>query len=137
MLEIISRLRLHPERLKTNEAATPREYFDKRQAVHSSMSTIEQKSNSNLYSANNMAKPVNFYCNAPQAISVCLEGDFSGWSSLAMRQRVDGWWFLQVPLTHGHHQYRFLVDGQPLLDPRASGIAHNEANEKVSIVAVS
>lgn len=84
-----------------------------------------------------MTKPVNFYCNAPNARFVHIEGDFSDWDALAMQRRVDGWWFLQVPLTHGHHQYRFLVDGQPVLDPQASGIGHTAANEEVSIVAVS
>jgi hypothetical protein len=50
---------------------------------------------------------------------------------------VDGWWFIQVPLTHGHHQYRFVVDGKPMLDPHAAGVARNERNEEVSLVAVS
>ena len=86
-----------------------------------------------------MAKPINFYCDAPKAGAVHLVGDFNRWNPAAhpMERRVDGWWFLQVPLTHGHHQYRFLVDGQPMLDPRAGGIARNERNEQVSLVAVS
>ncbi len=54
-----------------------------------------------------------------------------------MERRVDGWWFLQVPLPHGHHRYRFVVDGKPMLDPQATGIARNEQNEQVSLVAVS
>jgi 1,4-alpha-glucan branching enzyme len=92
-----------------------------------------------LYSARNSAKPVNFYCLAPQAKSVCLVGDFNHWNptSHPMEQRVDGWWFLQVPLSHGHHQYRFLVDGKPVLDPRATGVALNELQEEVSLLAVS
>ena len=96
-------------------------------------------SSSACYSAKNMTKPVNFYCAAPGAKSVSLVGDFNDWdpTSAPMRQQVDGWWFLQVPLTHGHHQYRFLVDGKSMLDPRAAGIAHNERNEEVSLVAVS
>jgi len=91
------------------------------------------------YSARNMAKPVNFYCAAPNAKAVFLVGEFNGWDpvSLPMGRRVDGWWFLQVPLTHGHHQYRFLVDGQPVLDPHATGKSRNEAEEEVSIIAVS
>lgn len=101
------------------------------------MKTIEEHQDSNLYSAKNMAKPMSFYCSAPHARSVQLQADFSGWAPLAMQRRVDGWWFLQVPLTHGHHQYRFLVDGQPRLDPRAAGVTHNEANEEVSVIAVS
>ena len=91
------------------------------------------------YSAREMAKPVNFYCAAPGAKSVTLAGDFNEWdpSSLPMKRRVDGCWFLQVPLTHGHHRYRFLVDGRPMLDPHATGVARDERNEEFSLVAVS
>lgn len=89
------------------------------------------------YSAHLMAKPCNFFCEAPQATSVHLEGDFSNWSPLPMQRRLDGWWFLQIHLTHGHHRYRFIVDGKPRLDPRATGVVQNEANENVSIMAVS
>jgi 1,4-alpha-glucan branching enzyme len=86
-----------------------------------------------------MAKPVNFYCSAPKAKLVTLAGDFNHWNpaSLPMNRRVDGWWFIQVPLPQGHHRYRFLVDGKPVLDPQATGIARDEQNEQVSLVAVS
>ncbi len=98
---------------------------------------ITERESPSPYSARNMAKPMNFYCSAPDAQSVLLQGDFSDWTPLAMQRRVDGWWFLQVPLTHGHHQYRFLVDGRPRLDPRATGVTRNEVNEEVSVIAVS
>lgn len=54
-----------------------------------------------------------------------------------MTRSVDGWWLAQIELTHGHHKYRFLVDGQPMLDPHAVGIVRDENNEKASLVAVS
>ncbi len=101
------------------------------------MNALEQVKAPSLYSARNTVKPMNFYCDAPAARSVALQGDFTGWASLSMERRIDGWWFLQVLLPHGHHQYRFLVDGKPQLDPRAIGVGHNDANEDVSIVAVS
>ncbi len=53
-----------------------------------------------------------------------------------MQRRDDGWWFIQIMLPHGHHQYRFLVDGMPVLDPRAMGKGRNLLNEEVSVVAV-
>ena len=86
-----------------------------------------------------MAKPVNFFCVAPEAQSVTLVGDFNDWRSNAhvMERQTDGSWHLQVPLNHGHHHYAFLVDGKPVLDPRAMGIARNEKNERVSLIAVS
>jgi 1,4-alpha-glucan branching enzyme len=103
------------------------------------MEILHEHPHSTAYSVRDMAKPVNFYCAAPKAKSVYLAGDFNEWdsSSLSMERRVDGWWFLQVPLTHGYHQYRFLVDGRPRLDPHATGVARNERNEEVSLVAVS
>jgi 1,4-alpha-glucan branching enzyme len=86
-----------------------------------------------------MAKPVHFFCEAPKARAVYLVGDFNEWDPVAdaMIRRVDGWWFIEVDLPHGHHQYRFLVDGVVKLDPQASGVAHNENGEEVSVVAVS
>ena len=95
--------------------------------------------NPNRYSAKKMAKPVNFICNAPDAHSVNLLGDFNDWDPNAhpMKRQPDGAWLVQIPLTHGHHHYQFLVDGKPTLDPRAQGIARNLQNEKVSLVSVS
>ncbi len=103
------------------------------------METIAYNSSGTRYSARDMAKPVNFYYQASGAHAVHLVGDFNDWNptSLPMRRHVDGCWFLQVMVTHGHHQYRFLVDGQAKLDPRAAGTTHNELQGDVSLVAVS
>jgi 1,4-alpha-glucan branching enzyme len=97
------------------------------------------KSTPNPYSAKNTTKPVNFYCTAPSARSVYLVGDFNGWDTTShpMRRRVDGCWFIEVQLTHGHHRYQFLVDNNLVLDPLGTGIARNERNERVSLLAVS
>jgi 1,4-alpha-glucan branching enzyme len=91
------------------------------------------------YSAKKMVKPVNFACIAPTAQSVSLIGDFNDWDPAAypMKKQFDGAWTTQIQLNHGHHHYQFLVDGKPTLDPRAQGIARNEKNEKVSLMAVS
>lgn len=91
------------------------------------------------YSAKKMAKPVNFVCLAPDAKHVTLAGDFNDWSPDAhpMKRQPDGAWFVQIPLNHGHHHYRFIVDGKPMLDPRAQGVARDLQGEKVSLLAVS
>ncbi len=93
----------------------------------------------NGYTAKKTLKPVNFVCLAPHAKQVSLVGDFNDWhpDALPLKRRVDGAWTVQVTLGHGHHHYRFLVDGKPVLDPRALGIARDENNEKVSLIAVS
>lgn len=91
------------------------------------------------YSAKNILKPINFYCNASNATGVFIVGDFNDWNPTAhpMEKQFDGSWFTQLQLNHGHHHYLFLVDGKPMLDPRAQGVGRNEMNEKVSLLAVS
>jgi len=86
-----------------------------------------------------MTKPVNFICTVPEAKQVYVLGDFNNWNPTAhpMNRQPDGAWLLQVQLNHGHHHYRFLVDGKPTLDPRAQGIARDQKGEKVSLIAVS
>jgi 1,4-alpha-glucan branching enzyme len=86
-----------------------------------------------------MAKPVNFVCRAPSAQHVFLSGDFNNWSSDShpMTREPDGAWFIQVPLNHGHHRYVFLVDGERVLDPKATGVARNGRGEQVSLRAIS
>jgi 1,4-alpha-glucan branching enzyme len=96
-----------------------------------------QTSNGSPYSAGNSLKPVNFYCAAPQAGRVEIIGDFNHWSPLPMQRFMDGWWFKRLELSHGHHLYRFVVDGKPELDPSASGIGRDEQDERASLVAVS
>jgi 1,4-alpha-glucan branching enzyme len=91
------------------------------------------------HAAQKTIKPINFTCNAPAAKNVFLIGDFNDWhpSATPMKRQVDGFWTIQVQLGHGHHHYQFLIDGKTALDPRAQGIARNEKNEKVSLIAVS
>src|SRR5580693_4118568 len=102
------------------------------------------RSNSNsrppsLHAVKKTFKPVNFVCNAPGAKKVTLVGDFNDWHPNAqpLKRQPDGSWTGQIVLGHGHHHYQFLVVGKPTLDPRAQGVARNEANEKVSLLAVS
>ena len=94
---------------------------------------------SNGYSAKNIIKPIPFVHLAPEAIGVSVTGDFNDWdlASHPMKRMPDGAWRVEIPLSHGHHHYLFVVDGKLTLDPRAQGVARNERNEKVSLVSVS
>lgn len=84
-------------------------------------------------------RAVNFICEAPQAQSVSLVGDFNNWrpSANLMQRQPDGGWVLRVELKHGHHRYAFQVDGALALDPRAMGITRNDRGERVSLIPVS
>jgi 1,4-alpha-glucan branching enzyme len=90
----------------------------------------------------NYQKPlraINFVCNALQAKTVTLVGDFNQWNPAAhpMKQMPDRSWLLMVELKHGHHRYAFLVDGVLTLDPHAQGITRNDKGERVCLVPVS
>ena len=84
-------------------------------------------------------RAMNFVCNAPEAKSVSLVGDFNGWNPAAhpMKQMPDGAWLLTVELKHGHHRYAFLVDDALALDPRAQGITRDDHGARVSLIPVS
>ena len=84
-------------------------------------------------------RAMNFICNAPQAQSVSLVGDFNEWNPAAnpMKKMPDGAWLLTVELKHGHHRYAFLVDGTLALDPHAQGVTRNDQGERVSLIPVS
>jgi 1,4-alpha-glucan branching enzyme len=84
-------------------------------------------------------RAINFVCNASQAKTVSLVGDFNQWNPAAhpMKQMPDRSWLLLVELKHGHHRYAFLVDGVLTLDPHAQGITRNDKGERVCLVPVS
>jgi 1,4-alpha-glucan branching enzyme len=100
--------------------------------------TIIEPRNGLQFSPKQTIKPINFFYSAPDAETVYLIGDFNEWNpkSHPMQRRERGWWSLQVPLSPGHHQYLFVVDGRPTLDPHAAGTTRNIRYEKVSLVAV-
>ena len=93
----------------------------------------------NRYSARRTRHHVTFCCDAPEAGSVRLVGDFNGWdcSKTPMQRMPDGRWFVSLELPHGHHRYIFLVDGETQLDPKATGITRDDQNNRVSLIAVS
>jgi len=101
------------------------------------MNDLNEQPAANRHATHNSLRQINFFCDAPRAKSVHLTCDFNHWEPVEMQQRKYGWWYVQVLLCHGHHQYRFLVDGKPTLDPAATGVGHDSSGEQVSLIAVS
>lgn len=66
------------------------------------------------------------YFNAA-AGEVRLAGSFNGWQpqTTPLARRRDGLWSVELLLQPGHHEYRFVVDGQWLDDPLAARYAAN------------
>lgn len=68
-----------------------------------------------------------FELDAPQAASVLLAGDFTGWQAepIQLKKDRDGRWKITVSLAPGTYQYRFMVDGVWVDDPRAQARVAN------------
>jgi 1,4-alpha-glucan branching enzyme len=73
-------------------------------------------------------KRITFELHAPEAREVCLAGNFNGWDSNArpLKQQKNGTWKTTVSLEPGVYEYRFLVDGCWVDDPRCMERTENE-----------
>jgi 1,4-alpha-glucan branching enzyme len=83
-------------------------------------------------------KRVEFVLDMPAAVVVSVAGTFNNWnvSSNPMRKGKDGLWRCAAWLPTGRHEYRFVVDGQWLSDPRAVASAPNPHGSSNSVVEV-
>ncbi len=67
------------------------------------------------------AKEVTFQIEAPAAKDVYLAGDFNGWeinNEGMLASRESGWWEKRVALPSGRYRYKFLVDGEWIIDSK-------------------
>ena len=64
--------------------------------------------------------PVHFEFNHPSATSVCVAGSFNDWepAAKALHHVGGGRWLKDTALAPGTYEYRLVVDGQWLADPR-------------------
>lgn len=62
---------------------------------------------------------IEFSLNRPNAKSVFLAGEFNNWSTNAtpMHKRFNGDWVVPLQLKTGRYQYKFIVDGNWIVDP--------------------
>ncbi len=59
------------------------------------------------------------------ADKVQLAGDFTGWQPKPLRKNKAGEYVSVVPLAPGTYEYKFIVDGQWVMDPDNSSWAAN------------
>ena len=100
------------------------------------MNTSQTRSENSRPPGGLVQQTVNFFFAAPRAKAVGLAGDFNQWQPAPLQRLPDGWWHGEARLDAGAHEYRFLVDGRPELDPHAPGLARNQHNELVSVLMV-
>lgn len=65
-----------------------------------------------------------FVLEMPQAAVVAVAGTFNDWDPrrTPLRKRADGKWTTTVRLAPGRYEYRFVVDGKWISDPKAASI---------------
>jgi len=71
---------------------------------------------------------VTFSFKAPQAQTVLLAGDFTGWQQapVAMKKDKAGVWKKTMSLPPGRYEYRLLVDGEWRDDPQCPSRQPNQ-----------
>lgn len=74
-----------------------------------------------------MEKPFDFVLHHPSGRAAAVAGTFNNWDPkrTAMRKDQDGNWKATVWLPPGRYEYRFVVDGQWLSDPKAKESVRN------------
>jgi 1,4-alpha-glucan branching enzyme len=87
----------------------------------------------------NPTQKITFTYFAPQAGSVLVAGDFTGWatSPISLVKKQGGTWSTTVALKPGKYQYRLLVDGQWQNDPGCPDMEANEFGSANCILSVA
>lgn len=68
----------------------------------------------------NHSKTVELSCQAPEAKSVFVAGTFNDWKpdvTPLHNHLPNGKWAVSLPLPRGHHEYKFVIDGQWCCEP--------------------
>ena len=81
---------------------------------------------------------VHFELFAPAAHTVFLAGSFNDWNptATAMHRQSEAKWVKELLLPPGHYEYRFVVDGQWMEDPKAQGRVPNPYGGRNSLLRV-
>jgi len=84
------------------------------------------------------AKRIEFRIFAPQAENVHLCGSFNHWSesSDSMKKDSAGTWKKTKMLTEGLYEYKFLVDGDWILDPDCHDTTPNELGTENNVIRI-
>ncbi|MBK8977090.1 MAG: glycogen-binding domain-containing protein [Planctomycetes bacterium] len=71
--------------------------------------------------------PTTLTCRAPQAQAVFVAGTFNNWHQDAtqLKRADDGTWSVALELPTGHHEFKFIVDGQWCCEPDCRGDARD------------
>lgn len=83
-------------------------------------------------------RPVEFLLELPKAKSAAVVGTFNGWDGARtpLSPGPKGKWKATVWLPAGRYEYRFIVDGEWISDPRAKESVQNAFGSTNSVLVV-
>jgi hypothetical protein len=66
-------------------------------------------------------------CCDPKAKAVSVEGTFNNWDPAAtpLAKGAAGQWGVALDLPPGHHEYKFVIDGESCCEPGCDGGIHD------------
>ena len=99
------------------------------------MKNSKHKSNGNGHAM----KTVQVEFNHPTAVSVAIAGTFNDWRPEVSPMVLlgNGRWVKELVLPPGAYEYRLVVDGEWMPDPRAKEVAPNPFGEMNSVLKVN
>lgn len=83
---------------------------------------------------------VTFSIEAPKANKVMLAGSFNKWDHTSIplkRANKEGVWTREMVLNPGRYEYKFVVDGNWINDPRSRKTVRNPFGTENSLIEVS
>ncbi|HQO38229.1 MAG TPA: isoamylase early set domain-containing protein [Candidatus Omnitrophota bacterium] len=83
-------------------------------------------------------KSTQFQIFAPQAKKVSVAGSFNNWDPKKVTAKKDtkGNWAVSVSLKPGRYEYKFLIDGSWVNDPKCNNAVYNTFGTQNSVVEV-
>jgi hypothetical protein len=83
-------------------------------------------------------RAIEFKLRNPHAKSAFVAGSFNSWDlkRTPMQKEDDGEWKATVSLPPGRYEYRFVVDGHWISDPKAKESVHNSFGSTNSVITV-
>jgi 1,4-alpha-glucan branching enzyme len=97
------------------------------------------KNHDNAKSPGPPLEPVRFEFTHPSATTVCVAGTFNDWHAAAkpLHSSGDGRWLKETVLPPGTYEYRFVVDGHWMPDPRGGESVPNPFGGRNSVLKVA
>ena len=85
-----------------------------------------------------VGKKIKFALEAPSAGKVTVAGDFNGWDdkSTPLKKSRKNMWEKDMVLTPGRYEYKFVVDGNWINDPKNNCLAWNSFGSQNSVIEI-